>query len=828
MRFLLPAIAATVLLAGPASALCPSVEWAESGQFTSGSSTIASVYAVDFDGDSFSDLLSIEDQQLVSRRNAGDGTFEAPVVLLGSVAGRLTLGDLDGDTVIDILAPVSGGVATMIGDGDGFEPPVTFSLDFATATVAAANFDADPERELAALSVSGGFIAIFDIGVSALTELTRVAIADEPVTFVALDYDRDGAQDLFVSQGKVVAGYFGTGTGGFSSPVTNLVGNLTDRLVVGDADVDGHQDVLASGTAFGGEIVDIRLYRGGSRETDVRSGHAWPPELFQMTAGDVVAGDFTGDGEHDVALVANGQFIATFSATETGSYEFPSWVLVKRRPLSLSIAAGDFDGDGLDELIAGSGSEYLLYEPECESKVFAYPHAITVSTGDPIRFDVRIGGFPRDSGGTVTLRLGSTVADTEAVYTKGDSSLQVSNLAAGEYEFTVDFSGNASLPASTSDPILISVVSATTQTTIHLPPQAAVYGTPRAIEVEVTGAGVPSSGVPVVLTGLGYGPITHRTGSPYMALLGAGEYQVGAEYAGDDVTPASKALPVMLTISKATVDFDITGPVAVRAGQSFTFHYRVTGPYGPVEGGRVRITGPGGELTPREPLVNGEAQLSLELPLGRHTIQHHYTSDANHKGATTEMIVSVLPDGASPITIDAVALPSHVVIGYLLPDEANPSSLQLSRRQKGTSTWAVVPDWDPATGITTSTPRGVVHEFRLDGALTDSTPITSNVSSAILFSDEPVTAGMTVRFEHFAEMEAALNIMRTEAGLLPFALGGGFARGSVVFQSQLNALRNGIHEVRMHLGQPAPVWQFVDATRRIKAIHVMQTRDYLR
>lgn len=215
------------------------------------------VRAGDFNGDGRADLVAINRTGQSAARVSillgnGNGTFAAPVIIdLGMVGdgSDVSIGDVNGDGKLDIVATTRGALAVLPGNGDGtFQTPL---------------------------------------------------VEQQPPLFspILSDLNADGKPDLVLG-GNDLRVRLGNGNGTFGAPQT-LIENGTTDVAVSDVNRDNIPDVVV--TFFPG-YIGILLGRG--------DGTFAPIQTFGSssdTPGSIATGDFNGDNRIDLA-VANSEY----------------------------------------------------------------------------------------------------------------------------------------------------------------------------------------------------------------------------------------------------------------------------------------------------------------------------------------------------------------------------------------------------------------------------------------------------------------------------------------------------------------------------------------
>jgi hypothetical protein len=296
------------------------------------------VALADVDGDGHLDIVRNEQfrnfgpefftDNVWIERGHGDGTFDAragvpsppellPPLVRDAFISDLAVGDLDGDTDVDIVTVVASKyVVVYRGDGTGQFSHTVLSPTDGIDDVALADLDADGHLDLV---LSGSEVATGDV--------------------------RDAA--VFVRRGDGGAGFgplqaFPTGDEDGRS--------RTSGLAIADVDGDGRLDVATGVVVGGGAAYDVALFPG--RGDGTLGGPQRTPVDVGTVFGALTTVDVDGDDHLD--LVVAGDNAAAMVLYGDGAGQFPdSHRLLTQVEGNGRVLASDLNGDDRPDLVFG-------------------------------------------------------------------------------------------------------------------------------------------------------------------------------------------------------------------------------------------------------------------------------------------------------------------------------------------------------------------------------------------------------------------------------------------------------------------------------------------
>jgi FG-GAP-like repeat/Abnormal spindle-like microcephaly-assoc'd, ASPM-SPD-2-Hydin len=467
--------------------------------------------AGDFNGDGKLDVVTSNrgSTSVTMFLGNGDGTFQAGQVInvAGSFTGPfgLAVGDINNDGHLDLVvtslfANTSGGVAVLLGKGDGtFQPAVVFTNDHgAASSVALADVNGDGNLDLlAGEDGSGGGIEVF-IGKgdgtfqnpvvygASLGGIDQVSVAD---------MNGDGKIDLVVTNESSVSILLGNGNGTFQNPASQSIPG-SEGLVIADFDGDNKLDVAVTGFPSG--IFFMKGNGDGTLQAPISIGVGTDRALE--------IGDFNGDGKLDlVAQDAAGNKLDFFVGNGDGTFQavqsFGNDV-----GFMFTFAVGNFtSGAGLAVAAADSGSNMLFFQPEVEVSPTSMDFG-SVSVGATSAMQT----FTVTNATSVTVNITAvTIAETgvSADFQRGATTCIGALAAAGTCTIEVTFAPTVTGPLTASlqvtDDAAGSPQSAALTGTATAPVAATSTLSVSSLTFAATVSGSPSASQMVTLTNNG-------------------------------------------------------------------------------------------------------------------------------------------------------------------------------------------------------------------------------------------------------------------------------------------------------------------------------------
>jgi hypothetical protein len=260
-------------------------------------------------------------------------------------------------TVNPDYTSTGGGVSVLLGNGDGtFQSEATNAVNGGPFSIATGDFNGDGRTDVVVTNLNGNSVSVLlGNGDGTFQPQVTYAVGQYPGSVVVGDFNGDGRLDLAFTDSNLLTGasevelMLGNGDGTFQ-PARTIATGIGGRLVAGDFNGDGRLDLAVAtyDPSTGNGDVEVLL---GNGDGTFQPGPICAVGLAPFA---IVAGDFTRDGHLDVAVAG----IYYNPATQTqagevsillgngdGTFEPGATYVVGSEP-AFDLAAGDFTGDG--------------------------------------------------------------------------------------------------------------------------------------------------------------------------------------------------------------------------------------------------------------------------------------------------------------------------------------------------------------------------------------------------------------------------------------------------------------------------------------------------
>jgi hypothetical protein len=340
---------------------------------------VLAIAAGDFDGDGRQDIVTAnsEDNTVSLLLGGGDGTFHQPLRYPTDEANSIISGDFNGDGIPDIAIgkEIVVGIQIFFGNGDGtLRPPVEIATDLNVLELAVADFNHDGIPDLVATGLlnSNPILRILP----GHGDGTFGPPIDRPAHFQVLrslavaDFNSDGVPDIAtlggdpVNPGMFLHIYFNNGDGTLRDPVSTSLGFQADGIAAADFNHDGEMDVVV-GRNNNFILGNVAVFLGTGDGTFLNTAN--------YTAGpELATGDFNHDGIMDFISEAdlflgngNGTFRQLKSALHASGSPYIADLnndglpdVVFAQTFSLAVAINNGDGTFQGPVVFSTGGAW--------------------------------------------------------------------------------------------------------------------------------------------------------------------------------------------------------------------------------------------------------------------------------------------------------------------------------------------------------------------------------------------------------------------------------------------------------------------------------------
>ena len=339
--------------------------------YSGSGTTVNAISLGDFNGDGILDIVNTDSSGpiLYVRAGTGSGTFATAVSYNVGVSAlnAVSTGDINNDGYLDIVAGGSLSNVVLLGTGTGsFGSAVTYvqtTEGTSTLSISLGDINNDGALDLV-YSGNGGRTAVrLNNGSGTFGSVSTYSYSAGTPTAVKLaDLNNDGNLDLLTAGGNGSVGNidvrFGTGGGTFSSATSYVYvngGSTAYAISVGDVNNDGQLDLLAAGLqAGGGYNYSVRLGAGAGTFGAATSFVGPGTYLYGASLNDL-----NGDGNLDIIVGGgSGGVSAIDVALGNGNGTFGTVVSYTNTSGNglTSLALGDLNSDGVLDIVSGNQS----------------------------------------------------------------------------------------------------------------------------------------------------------------------------------------------------------------------------------------------------------------------------------------------------------------------------------------------------------------------------------------------------------------------------------------------------------------------------------------
>jgi len=421
---------------------------------------------------------------LTSEAGVGFADSSLPPVASQNSGNTVLTADFNGDGIPDLII-LGSGISVLLGNGDGTFTAAPSLSAGSPGAIAVGDFNGDGIPDLAVVPAfdESESVVFLGNGDGTFTQVGGIlgTIGGNSFTsnaMAAADFNGDGKPDLAVvcamngdSPCNMLLILTGNGDGTFmqGSSIPFATFGSQSAIVAGDFNGDGQPDLAVTNSGANG--VNVFLNHGGN----LTAVSAIPATGASPSS--IAAADFNGDGKLDLAVANSGSNNVTI-LLGNGDGTFTAAASPATGAAPNSIAVADFNGDGVPDLaVANSSSSnvtILLGNGDGTFTVAASPAADTGSTS------VSVADFNGDGKEDLVI---ANSADSSATSLLAETALtiatvnNISPIGVGTHLVKAIYSGDVNYGGSTSADVSLTVV----------PPGLTLSATPVSVVAGATG-----------------------------------------------------------------------------------------------------------------------------------------------------------------------------------------------------------------------------------------------------------------------------------------------------------------------------------------------------